>query len=122
VPDGVLGCQYCESGRPAAVKLRQPIAARRPGAETNPEAATPVPAPGSAQPGTVVGAVDLVTGEMHRWSLIMPYQGRPHHGGLSSASPIGKALIGHVVGDIIEVNVPRGIRRLKLIDVSTEHA
>jgi hypothetical protein len=29
---------------------------------------------------------------------------------------------GHLVGDVIEVNVPHGIRRLKIIDVSTEHA
>jgi transcription elongation factor GreA len=37
---------------------------------------------------------------------------------ISSTSPIGKGLLGKSVGDIIEINVPNGLIKFKIIDIS----
>jgi hypothetical protein len=57
VPDNVSGCQFCESGRPGAVKLKRATS------EASPSAAPTQPASGSIQVGSVVNAVEAATGE-----------------------------------------------------------
>ncbi len=37
---------------------------------------------------------------------------------ISITSPLARALIGHEVGDVIEVNAPAGIREYEILDVS----
>ena len=37
---------------------------------------------------------------------------------LSASTPIGKALMGHVKGDIVEAHVPSGIMKFKILDIS----
>ncbi len=37
---------------------------------------------------------------------------------LSSSTPIGKALIGHSKGEIVEAKVPNGIMKFKILDIS----
>ena len=37
---------------------------------------------------------------------------------LSASTPIGKALIGHSKGEIVEAKVPSGIRKFKILDIS----
>ena len=37
---------------------------------------------------------------------------------LSSSTPIGKALIGHSKGEIVEAKVPSGIMKFKILDIS----
>jgi len=37
---------------------------------------------------------------------------------LSSSTPIGKALIGHAKGDVVEAHVPSGIMKFKILDIS----
>jgi len=39
-------------------------------------------------------------------------------GKLAAATPIGKALIGHRKGDIVEVQVPSGMLRFEILDIS----
>jgi transcription elongation GreA/GreB family factor len=36
------------------------------------------------------------------------------------ASPIAKALLGRLPGDIVEFQTPRGTRRLKIVDTATD--
>ncbi len=40
------------------------------------------------------------------------------HGLISIESPVGRALIGHGRGDVVEVRTPGGIRRLTIVDAS----
>jgi transcription elongation factor GreA len=49
---------------------------------------------------------------------VAPNESDPSNGKISSASPIGRALVDRLPGDVIEVNVPRGIKRLKVIETS----
>ena len=37
---------------------------------------------------------------------------------LSASTPIGKALIGHSKGEVVEAKVPNGIMKFKLLDIS----
>ena len=41
----------------------------------------------------------------------------PAQGKISNESPMGKAFIGKKVGDTIEINVPKGIKAFKIIDI-----
>lgn len=40
------------------------------------------------------------------------------HGKLASTTPIAKALIGHAKGDIVEANVPSGVIKFKILDIT----
>ena len=118
VPANVRGCQYCESGRPAAVRLRQPKGANPPSLLAPGSAPRPEPTPGSVQLGSVVQVVDLASGEARAWQVASRTGGDPAPETISPASPIGKALLGHVAGDVVAITVPRGIRNLKSVEVS----
>lgn len=39
-------------------------------------------------------------------------------GKLAVTTPIGKALLGHVKGDVIEANAPQGVIKFKILDIS----
>lgn len=64
-------------------------------------------------------AVEADTGESRRWRIVAPSEADPSTGKISSASPIGKALVGHLPGDLVQITVPSGIRRLKIINVAS---
>ena len=39
-------------------------------------------------------------------------------GKLAATTPIGKALIGHSVGDVVDARVPSGVIQFKVLDIS----
>ena len=41
----------------------------------------------------------------------------PFEGKISNESPIGKALLGKKAGDIVDVNVPNGLIKVKVVDI-----
>jgi len=57
--------------------------------------------------GSVV-LCDLASGEELRYIIVDPREVNPTQGKISSASPLGKALIGRGEGEIVEVAVPAG--------------
>ncbi len=59
---------------------------------------------------------DLDSGEMKEYRLIYPTQERRDKD-VSILAPIGTAMLGYRVGDIIEWQVPRGTRRLEVVEV-----
>jgi transcription elongation factor GreA len=50
--------------------------------------------------------------------ILGPSETDPGHGRISNTSPIGAALIGHGVGDIVTVQTPGGEQEYKIITVS----
>jgi len=66
-----------------------------------------------------VHVAEAATGQSHEWRVVPPRDGDPTNGKISAASPIGKALVGRLPGDLIEITVPSRIRRLKIIDVAS---
>ena len=60
---------------------------------------------------------DLDSGAIQRYKLVFPGQFRWDFS-VSVLAPIGTAMLGYRVGDVIEWPVPRGIRRLKVQEVT----
>lgn len=47
-------------------------------------------------------------------------QANPMEGKLSDESPVGKALMGHKVGDKVSVEVPKGVLTFKIVKIDVE--
>lgn len=60
---------------------------------------------------------DLVTREEMIYSLVFPDSADPDQNKISILAPIGTALLGYKVGDVIEWKVPAGLRKLKVLEV-----
>ncbi len=61
-----------------------------------------------------VRLTDLDSGRELTYRLVFPYQADVKNGRLSVLAPIGTALLGYRVGDIIEWSTPGGDRKLKV--------
>ena len=57
---------------------------------------------------------DLDTGELESYSLVYPDRADIANGKLSVLAPIGTAILGYRVGDVLRWRVPAGWRRLKV--------
>lgn len=60
---------------------------------------------------------DLDSGEEITYTLVFPGISNISENKISILAPIGTALIGYRIGDIIEWKVPAGLRRLKVEDI-----
>ena len=60
-------------------------------------------------------------GETVNYELVMPEDADPSKGWVSTASPIGRAIVGKVEGDEIQVTTPAGVREFELIRLTTIH-
>jgi regulator of nucleoside diphosphate kinase len=61
---------------------------------------------------------DLDTNEEKVYTLVFPGQRIPGTESISILAPIGMALLGYRVGNVINWRVPRGMRRLKILKVT----
>ncbi|MHC4426211.1 MAG: GreA/GreB family elongation factor [Planctomycetota bacterium] len=68
--------------------------------------------------GTVVSLLDLDTEEKVTYQLLGPDDADFDTGSISVHSPIGRCIVGLSVGDKVSVKVPRGDRRLEVIDIA----
>lgn len=60
-------------------------------------------------------------GETLVYQLVMAEDADPGRGWISTASPIGRALMGCEVGDEIDVPTPGGVREFELVKLATIH-
>ena len=60
---------------------------------------------------------DLDNGKEMVYSLVFPNEADVDEGKISVLAPVGTAMIGYRVGDLIEWEVPSGLRRLKVEEV-----
>lgn len=65
-----------------------------------------------------VALADLDTGEEKRYRLVYPSEAGRYPNSLSVLAPVGTALLGYRTGDTIQWRVPRGMRRLKVLEVA----
>ena len=68
--------------------------------------------------GSTVCVTDASAGSERTYTIVESYDAQPREGKLSVASPIGGALLGHGVGDQINVHTPKGIRRLVICTIT----
>jgi transcription elongation factor GreA len=70
--------------------------------------------------GTTVAIEDTATGRGTTYRLVGPLESDIDKNQISVTSPIGKALIGKSVGDLVKANTPGGIREFEIMDISVE--
>jgi len=66
--------------------------------------------------GSVVRVVNNDDREC-RYSLVGAYEANPGAGCISNESPVGKALLGHKVGDLVIVATPGGVKELTILSI-----
>src|SRR5579883_1948465 len=52
-----------------------------------------------------------------RYTLVGAYEAKPSAGLISNESPVGKALLGHKVGDVVIVATPGGVKEYTILSV-----
>ena len=57
---------------------------------------------------------DLDTGELETYTLVYPHTANIAENRLSVLAPVGTAILGYSVGDVVRWRVPDGIRRLRI--------
>jgi len=67
--------------------------------------------------GRTVVLKDMETGETLEYSLVGSMEADPGQNRISNASPVGKAIMGHKQGEIIEVNVPAGVIPYQIVEI-----
>jgi transcription elongation factor GreA len=68
--------------------------------------------------GMVVTLLDLDTNEKVTYQLLGPDEADYSTGSISVESPIGRAILGHSVGDTVSVTIPRGDRHFEVIGIT----
>ena len=67
--------------------------------------------------GDTIVLQDMASGDELRYTLVSPTEVDAASGRISGASPIGKAVVGKIQGDMVEVTVPAGKLRYKIIKI-----
>ena len=72
--------------------------------------------------GGVVGVGTVVKVKMddadEKFAIVGPAEADPLQGRISNESPLGRALIGHKAGDVVEWSAPSGTSRVKILAVN----
>ena len=68
--------------------------------------------------GDTVDILCLDTAEELHYTLVSPREVNPAKGKISGFSPLGKAIVGHGPGDIIEISVPAGKIKYRINNIS----
>ena len=75
------------------------------------------PADGELGVGERARIRDLDSGELIDYRIVGVGEADPTTGNISYTSPVGSALLGRRVGDVCEVQVPRGLLRLEVLEI-----
>jgi transcription elongation factor GreA len=68
--------------------------------------------------GSQVTVVDEASGRELSYTLVAKVSADPGNGKLSIDSPVGRALVGARLGDVVSVSTPKGARQLKITALS----
>lgn len=68
--------------------------------------------------GSKVKIKDLEDGEILDYQIVGFSQADPGEGRISDESPVGKALIGHKVGETVEAETPSGVLSFDILEIS----
>ena len=71
--------------------------------------------------GSTVTLKETTSGEEIVYDLVTPEEADPATGRISPSSPIGKSLLNHEEGDVVEVRVPSGTKEYEVIRLVTIH-
>lgn len=72
---------------------------------------------GKVSVGQKVKIKDLKTDMEFEYTIVVAAEADFDAGKLSVSSPIGKGLIGHQVGDKVEINIPAGAKKYEILNI-----
>ena len=64
--------------------------------------------------GAIVKVKDLKNNETYEFSIVGSAEADPANSRISNESPLGRALIGHKKGAVVDVTTPRGVVKYKI--------
>ena len=67
--------------------------------------------------GSIVTLQDLDSGDDLNFTIVSSAESDPSANKISYESPVGRTIIGKTVGDIVEVQVPAGLAKYKIMDI-----
>ena len=67
--------------------------------------------------GSKVKLLNLRTDSEVTYKIVGSNEANPSEGKISDESPVGLALLGHAIGDAVEVEVPAGVIGFKVLDI-----
>src|SRR5947208_3726599 len=67
--------------------------------------------------GSLVKLKDMETNKSVEYHIVGSMEANPAEHKLSNESPVGKAIMGHKKGDVVEVAAPRGALKFKILDI-----
>lgn len=67
--------------------------------------------------GTTVQVLDVEFDEIVEYTIVGSAEADPYELKISNESPVGKALLGKKIGDTVEVQIPDGITRYKILNI-----
>lgn len=67
--------------------------------------------------GSIVKVMDYEFDEEVEYTIVGSAEADPMNFKISNESPVGSALIGKKVGDIVEVTVPSGISKFEVLEI-----
>ena len=71
----------------------------------------------SVSVGSTVRLRDIAANKTVEYHIVGSAEANPAELKLSNESPVGKAIMGHKKGDVVEAPTPRGAKKFKIMDV-----
>lgn len=68
--------------------------------------------------GSVVRLENITAGREVIYKITGSNEANPREAKISDESPVGKALIGHAAGDVVEVETPSGVIGFKILEIT----
>lgn len=68
--------------------------------------------------GSVIKVRDIEMDEEEEYKLVGTVEADPMNNRISNESPVGRAIIGHKVGEIVDVEVPMGVIKYEILSVT----
>lgn len=62
----------------------------------------------------------LGNGKIQQFRLVGPLEADAQNGRLSTASPLGRALLGRAAGERVDLETPAGLRSYQILDISVD--
>jgi len=67
--------------------------------------------------GSKVRLRDMQANKTFEYHIVGSAEANPAENKLSNESPVGKAIMGHKKGDVVEVSAPRGALKFKILEI-----
>jgi len=67
--------------------------------------------------GSTVRVKNMDANKTFEYHIVGSAEANPAENKLSNESPVGKAIIGHKKGDVVEVSAPRGALKFKILEI-----